>query len=115
MYAHLFHVTMEISLHSVENIPRYTAATYLVMHAHMKPDIHGFCFFKLFPIGNIGLKHQMCTFPCINGSINTVHFSPRYDVMVSGHEPWCTELPFSFNPLTPAAFKSYVVSSISSC
>ncbi len=47
VYAHLFHVTMEISVHSVENIPRYTADTvgacdnlvyYLVMHAHMKPD-----------------------------------------------------------------------------
>ncbi len=46
---HLFHVTMEISVHSVENIPRYTAHTvgrcdnlvhvyYLVMHTHMKPD-----------------------------------------------------------------------------
>ncbi len=43
----LFHVTMEISVHSVENIPRYTADTmgafanlvyYLVMHTHMKPD-----------------------------------------------------------------------------
>ncbi len=41
MYIHLFHVTMEISVHSVENIPRYTADTggacdnlvyYLVMH-----------------------------------------------------------------------------------
>ncbi len=38
---------METSVHSVENIPRYTADTvgvcdnlvyYLVMHAHMKPD-----------------------------------------------------------------------------
>ncbi len=43
----LFHVTMEISVHSVENIPRYTADTvgacdnlvyYLVMQAHVKPD-----------------------------------------------------------------------------
>ncbi len=41
---HLFHVTMEISVHSVENIPRYTADTvgvcdnlvyYLVMHTHV--------------------------------------------------------------------------------
>ncbi len=47
MYMHLFHVTMEISVHSVENIPRCTADTvdacdnlvyYLVMHTHMKPD-----------------------------------------------------------------------------
>ncbi len=47
MYTHLFHVTMEISVYSVENIPRYTADTvgacdnlvyYLVMHTHMKPD-----------------------------------------------------------------------------
>ncbi len=39
-------VTMEISVHSLENIPRYTADTvgscdnlvyYLVMHTHMKP------------------------------------------------------------------------------
>ncbi len=46
-YTHLFHVTMEISVHSVEDIPRYTADTvgvcdnlvyYLVMHAHMKLD-----------------------------------------------------------------------------
>ncbi len=38
---------MEISVHSVENIPRFTADTvgvcdnlayYLVMHTHMKPD-----------------------------------------------------------------------------
>ncbi len=44
---YLFHVTMEISVHSVENIPRYTADTvgrcddlvyYLVMRTHMKPD-----------------------------------------------------------------------------
>ncbi len=43
----MFHITMEISVHSVENIPRYTADTvgrcatlvyYLVMHTHMKPD-----------------------------------------------------------------------------
>ncbi len=47
LYVHLFHVTMEISVNSVENIPRYTADTvgaydnlvyYLVMHAHVKPD-----------------------------------------------------------------------------
>ncbi len=47
IYMHLFHVTMEISVHSVENIPRYIADTvgtcdnlvyYLVMQAHMKPD-----------------------------------------------------------------------------
>ncbi len=47
VYVHLFHVTMEISVHSVENIPTYTADTvgacdnlvyYLVMHTHMKPD-----------------------------------------------------------------------------
>ncbi len=46
MYVHLFHVTMEISVHSVEVIPRYTTDTvgvcdnlvyYLVMQAHMKP------------------------------------------------------------------------------
>ncbi len=45
----LLHVTMEISVHSVENIPRYTAHTvstcdnlvyYLVMYlrAHVKPN-----------------------------------------------------------------------------
>ncbi len=47
VYVQLFHITMEISMHSVENIPRYTADTvgacdnllyYLVMHAHVKPD-----------------------------------------------------------------------------
>ncbi len=27
LYVHLFHVTMEIPVHSVENIPRYTADT----------------------------------------------------------------------------------------
>ncbi len=47
-HVHLFHVTMEISVHSVENIPPDHAADtvgtcdnlvyYLVMHAHMKPD-----------------------------------------------------------------------------
>ncbi len=44
MHTNLFHVTMEISVHSV---PRYTAdivgkfdnlVYYLVMHTHMKPD-----------------------------------------------------------------------------
>ncbi len=47
MHIHLFRVTMEISVHSVENTLRYTADTvgacdnlvyYLVMHAHVKPD-----------------------------------------------------------------------------
>ncbi len=46
-HVYLFHVTMEITVHSVEDIPRYTADTvgvcdnlvyYLVMHTHMKPD-----------------------------------------------------------------------------
>ncbi len=44
MYIHLFDVTMEISVHSVENIPTYIAdkcdnlVYYLVMHTDMKPD-----------------------------------------------------------------------------
>ncbi len=47
MHLSMFHVTMKISVHSVENIPRYTADTVgrcdnlvykLVMHTHMKPD-----------------------------------------------------------------------------
>ncbi len=58
VHVHLFHVTMEISVHSVENIPRYTALTdtvgrcdnlvyYLVMHAHMKVQLtHCECYMK---------------------------------------------------------------------
>ncbi len=57
-FVHLFHVTMEISVHSVETIPRYTADTvgvcdnlvyYLIMHTHMKPIVqltHCECYMK---------------------------------------------------------------------